>query len=362
MGEADTKRGDSSEELIAMGRKPQDYDETTFQGIHARYFMAVLDEAGGIPEPLWNSVLALATNENSRILAIGNPDDPNSHFAKICKPGSGWKVIKISAFETPNFTDEYVPEELAQDLVSPLWVEDRRRDWGEGSPIWVAKILGEFPDISDEYLITPAMIEACRQNDLPGLVTGRYGLDVARMGVDKTVLYRNRGGVIRLAGSWGKADTMQTAGRVGIILGSHGVTRVPATIDIIGLGAGVFDRLRERRFNVGPHQGSTRALNPAKFKNRRSEVWWTFREQMEDGLIDLDPDDDKLAADLGNIKWSVDSAGRIYVETKEDMKERGVPSPDHGDAAVLSTIEVGNVKRPTEESSSLTGDLLQRAM
>lgn len=363
MGEAEVKTRDDSEELIAMGRKPQDYDETTFQGIHARYFLAVLDEAGGIPEALWNSVLSLATNENSRILAIGNPDDPNSHFAKICKPGSGWKVIKISAFDTPNFTGEEIPEEMRQDLVSKQWVADRTRDWGEGSPLYVAKILGEFPDVSDEYLISPTLLEKAYHTDLPGMDLGRYGADIARMGTDKSTLYRNRGGQIRLVASWGKTDTMQTAGRIGKELASHGAIRVPCTVDIIGLGAGVYDRLRERRFNVGPHQGSTSASNPAKFKNRRSEVWWTFRELMDDGLIDLDPKDEKLAGDLTNIKWSVDSAGRIFVETKEDMKERGVPSPDHGDGAVLSTVAAGSVVRNRDDSGEpITAGLMTQRM
>lgn len=370
MGEVGAKRADSSEELIAMGRKPADYDEDTFQGIHARYFMALLDEACGIPESLWNSVLALATNENSRILALGNPDDPNSRFAKICAPGSGWFVIKISVFDTPLFTGETdcavcgqpLSDEVLESLVSPLWVEDRRRDWGEGSPIWVSKVLGEFPDVSDEYLISPALVEKCRATDLPGLELGRYALDVARMGDDKTVIYRNRGGTIRLVDSWAKKDTMETAGKAGLILESHPYHRIPMNIDIIGVGAGVFDRLRERRFNVAPYQGSQAATNPAKFKNRRAESWWTFRELMESGLIDLDPEDDKLAAQLQSVKWGVDSAGRIFIESKEDIKERGLPSPDHADAAVMSTVHAGAVPQNRTGSLSVTGDLLEKVI
>jgi hypothetical protein len=354
--------GRGNEELIAFGRKPADYDEYTFQGIHARYFMAILDEAGGIPEWLWNAVLALATNENARVLAIGNPDDPNSHFAQICKPGSGWKVMTISAFDSPNFTGEEVPDELKQLLVSEAWVESRRRDWGEGSPIWQAKVVGEFPDISDEYLIWPALIEQCYQTDLPGLEHGRYGVDIARMGQDRSVVYRNRGGQIRLVDSWAKKDTMESAGMVARMIGGHGNNIVPAIIDIIGIGAGVFDRLREQHYEVGAFQGSERAQNPAKFKNRRSEVWWTFRELMEEGLIDLDPTDETLAAHLGSVKWGVDSAGRIYVESKDDLRGRGLPSPDHGDAAVLSTVYAGTTVGMRVNDQSITGDLLRKAM
>ena len=356
MGEGESKRADPTEEIIGIGRKPQDYDESTFQGIHARYFMAILDEACGIPEALWNSVLALATNENSRILAIGNPDDPNSRFAQICRPGSGWHVIQISAWDTPNFTeevlrefreigavpedyeplaDEWVPDDVAQGLVSPLWVRTAIQEWGIGSPIWQAKVNGEFPDISDEYLISPTLIERAYRVDLPGMETGRYGLDIARFGHDKSVLYRNRGGQIRLKDAWGKLDTMQSVGRVRQHMGVH---RVPINVDVIGIGSGVYDRLKELRYPVAPYQGSQRAINPAKFKNRRSETWWTFREWMEEGLIDLDPADEKLAAELGSVKWGTDSSGRIYIETKDDMMARGLPSPNHADAAVMSIV------------------------
>lgn len=372
MGEVGTKRADSTEEIIGMGRKPADYDEDTFQGIHAQYFMAELDEANGIPEPLWNSVLSLATNENSRILAIGNPDDPGSRFAKVCKPGSGWKVIKISVFETPLFTGELncavcgkpLPEATLESLVGPMYVETARQEWGEGSPMWQSKVLGEFPDISDEYLISPALIERARQLELPGLDLGRYAADIARYGTDKSVLYRNRGGQVRMIMAWSKEDTMQSAGRIARVLRSHGAKRPPANIDIIGIGSGVFDRLREQRLNVAAYQGSQRALDPTKFKNRRSEVWWNFKTLMEEDLIDLDPEDDKLAAELGSIKWTTDSAGRIQIETKDDMIERLGYSPNHADAAIMSTVNAGVIPRrdSNSEGSSLTRDLLSRVM
>src|SRR5690606_34556506 len=70
-------------ELIGYGRKPADYSDSAFQGIHARYVLVVLDEACGISKELFDAVDALATNENARVLAIGNPDDPTSHFAEV---------------------------------------------------------------------------------------------------------------------------------------------------------------------------------------------------------------------------------------------------------------------------------------
>lgn len=363
LGEEGTKRLDDSEEIIGLGRKPQDYDEDTFQGIHARYLMAILDEANGIPEALWDSVLALATNQNARILAIGNPDDPGSRFARVCRPGSGWNVIKISVWDVfKALQEENIPEEVIEGLVSQEYVDTARLEWGVGSPRWQSKVEGEFPDISDEYLIPPSLIEKCQQLDLFGMAQGRYGVDIARYGTDKSVMYRNRGGVIRKVAEWAKTDTMESAGKVAAELNRFAGKRIPANIDVIGVGSGVFDRLRELRYNVGAYQGSQRALNPEKFYNRRSEVWWTFKIMMEDNLIDLDPADEALAAQLGSVKWTTNSAGRIQIETKEDLIERIGVSPNNADAAVMSTVELGNIPVRTGSVHGVTSDLLGKVM
>ena len=150
-------------ELVAFGRKPSDWDEAAFQGIHARYVLVVLDEASGIAESLWTAAETLIANEGSRLLAIGNPDDPTGPFAKACRPNSGWNVISISALDTPNFTDEEVPGSLRPLLVSRAWVEERRARWGEGSALWTAKVLGEFPDRSEDSLIPLSFIERARE-------------------------------------------------------------------------------------------------------------------------------------------------------------------------------------------------------
>jgi hypothetical protein len=117
-------------ELVAYGRKPADYDPAAFQGIHARYVLVIIDEAGGVPKSIFDAVDALATNVDARVVAVGNPDDPASHFATICKPGSGWRVETISAFDTPAYTGEKVPEDLPPLLVSPEWVEERKSSLG----------------------------------------------------------------------------------------------------------------------------------------------------------------------------------------------------------------------------------------
>ena len=145
-----------NDELVAFGRKPADYDEDAFQGIHARYVLVILDEAGGIPTSIWTGAETITTNEHSRILAIGNPDSPLSEFKRVCD-SRNWNVIHIDGFDTPNFTDEFERDikagRLTEDtadmlrdvLLSKVWVDEREEEWGLGSNLYEAKIRGRFP-------------------------------------------------------------------------------------------------------------------------------------------------------------------------------------------------------------------------
>lgn len=361
--------GKSDEELIAMGRKPSDYDENAFQGLHAEHILVVLDEGSGIPSSLWVAVETLMTNEHARMLAIGNPDDPSSDFAKKCKiweKEEDCNVIRISAFDTPNFTGEEVPDDVAAALTSQTWVNDRRKDWGEDSVLWTSRVEGEFPEMSDDYLISPAMLQRAYGINLSGYEHGRYGIDVARKGSAKSEMYRNRGGQIRHVASWAKYDTMKSADTIALELDKHVFNAVPAVIDGIGVGAGVYDRLFQRGYEVGMFIASQRALNPVLFYNRRAEIYWKFREEMMLGLIDLDPEDETLATQLTSIKFWINGRGQVQLETKEDMEDRGVPSPDKADACVLSTVTVGLVEGVNSEikkrDDAQAADLLEKVM
>src|SRR3974390_1360446 len=110
---------------VGYGRKPSDYDETGFQGVHETFLLVIIDEADGIPEQLWHAVDSLATNVNARVLAIGNPNNPQSYFRTICRPGSGWNVIHLDGLTSPNFSEFEVKaasnRSLAQGLTGDLY-------------------------------------------------------------------------------------------------------------------------------------------------------------------------------------------------------------------------------------------------
>jgi hypothetical protein len=129
------------------------------------------------------------------------------------------------------------------------------------------------------------------------------------------------------------------------------------------LGAGVYDRLVELGHSVGEIRGGLPAIKPEDFVNRRSEWYWNLRKRFEDGEIDIDPLDKALAQQLVKIKWSMTSKGQIAVETKKEMRARGLPSPDRADAVAyaFAHVDLPTVDVEAHQGESITGDLMQKA-
>lgn len=322
--------------IVGMGRKPADTDVHGFQGIHRRYVLVVLDEGCGIPDQLWTAVEAITTNADCRILAIGNPDDPATQFAKNFGPGSGWHTIQISAFDTPNFTDEQVPDGLRPMLVSPEWVEDARKRWGEDSPLYQSKVLGEFPEASEDTLVPASWIIAAQQRQLDPEQPAQLGADVARFGSDRSIVYHRQGGHVRLHRDWSHKPTTETTGLIIQAIKDTGAVQVQ--VDGVGVGGGVVDQLVEEGHPVQDMQAGGKASDGKRFINARAEWYWGLREMFDpvNAAIDIDPTDDELASQLGSLRFTYDSKGRIKIESKDDMRRRGMPSPDRADALMLA--------------------------
>jgi hypothetical protein len=263
-----------------------------------------------------------------------------------------------------------VPEQLLPLLVSPEWVEECKLRWGVNSPIYQSKVLGEFPELSDDTLILPRWIEAAQKRTLPRTRRPLVAADIARFGEDETVIMRREGGWIRVYRARHKADTMTTTGHIVNAMREIDAEEgkndwVRAIVDVPGVGGGVVDRIAELELPVVPYNGGEAPIDKERFVNARAEDYWTLRERFEQGEVDIDPDDDKLAAQLGSIKWGIDFRGRIKIESKDDMRKRGMPSPDRADtlAMVVSRRATGGLAIDIEShrGESITGDLMTKA-
>lgn len=322
--------------LVGWGRKPADTDEHGFQGIHRRYVLVILDEACGVPEQLWTAVEAITTNVDCRILAIGNPDDPATEFGAVCKPGSGWNVIQINGYETPNFTDEPVPDGLRPLLLSREWVEDKEHRWGRESPRFISKVIGDFPEIGENVLFPPSYITAAQERTLDPGPWGILGVDVARFGSDRTIICLRQGPVARVVGNYSKLATTETTGHVIEKKREHAADEI--RVDGVGVGGGVVDQLTEAGYDVVDMQAGAAAADSEHYLNARAEWYWALRERFEAGDIDIDPADDDLAAQLGAIRYKYTSRGQVQIESKDEMRKRKLPSPDRADALMLTAV------------------------
>lgn len=389
-------------DLVAFGAKPQtrvnrEQAMQRFQGHHARYLLVIIDEATGVEGWLWDAIDSLASNANARILAIGNPDDPSSEFGKRCDastgsthpPGKryvtklGAHVLPIDAYATPNLTGEAVPEYLHELLVSRSYVDGMRERHGIDNPLYQSKVRGVFPDRSVHNVIGPALIRRAWALDLAGHEAGTFGLDVARsVHGDESALYRERGGVIRLVDAWREPDTTKTTERV--LRLTVNTPEVAIAVDVDGIGGAVFDQIRRGRPELGPAVGRPRRVvpfsvnmpprNPRDFDSRRSEVWWSARQELESGLWDLDEADEELSAQLMAPKWRVNHRGQIHVETKDELAARGISSPDRADSAIMARFGRSPLDRlrdyassekpsaPVKAQRSETADLLRRPL
>lgn len=357
--------------VVGLGRKPADYSPAAFSGLHRRYVLVIIDEAGGVPRSIYDAIDTLVTNEEARVLAIGNPDDPSSHFAEVCKPGSGWNVVHLDGLRSPNFTrdavakypalrsymiregippnDEPTPETVRPLLLSPQWVAERIARWGVDSPMFQSKVRGRFPRVAKDTLIDPHWVTLAQVRELPPQPTiARFGVDVARFGEDKSIVLLRLGGWCRVIHEIAKGPTTELSGWI-IRDGVARSTPPVAMVDDVGIGGGVTDELRDAGYPVMPMLANARATRMMKdgklpmFVDARSEWWWYCREALQgpsgdgsDGWLDLDPDDDELAHQLTVIRYRLNRRGQIQVETKDEMKGRGLASPDRGDALVMA--------------------------
>lgn len=327
-------------------------DPINFQGYHQKHVLVILDEAPGIRPDIVDGTKALTSSGDAHTLWIGNPIDQTDHFFRSfqdinipshCK-------FKISAFDTPNFTGEIVPEEVKEKLINKQWVSDRKKEWGEDSPLYQSKVLAEFPEGGENQVITLRECEEARRREIDPIGDKEIGVDVARFGSDLTVYTPIQGNVMQDQITESKKDTMEVAGRIANLIRNEGY--IIAKVDVIGIGSGVVDRLLELELGCIGINSAEKAFDSEKYFNRRTEMWFDAKEWLKDGKL---PNDDELIADLTAPLYIYTSKGQYKMESKEETKKRLGRSPDRGDSAVMAiqnTARMSNAIFSTSQSIS----------
>ena len=320
-------------------------DASKLTGFHAPRLMVLITEAQGIEPLVWEGVFANVTGDASRIVAVGNPLQPEGKFFDVSR-SPAWAAVKISALEHPNVVEQ---REVIPGAVTQAFVDLMAQEYGIGSGVYQSRVLGEFPDEADDTLCHRAWILAANERWQAARGAGKgaptvLSLDPARYGPDSSVLAVRYGDLIEELVTWNRQGTMDTAGRVLLELDRLGLPRTETTvcIDEPGVGGGVIDRLRELEVSVVAYNGGCTPTRTAAatFRNLRAESFWRVRRRLEEGMLALPPDE-KLADELCAIRWTVASDGRVTLESKDELRARLGRSPDRADAVAMAFADDG---------------------
>ena len=301
-----------------------------FAGLHnkGRRVLLIFDEASAIPDAIWEVSEGALTDAGTEIIwcCFGNPTRNTGRFRECFgRYAHRWNTRRVDS-RTAAMTDK---SQLAQ------WVED----YGEDSDFVRVRVRGEFPRAGDRQFISSDIVHEARgrslKPDLYNFAPRILGVDVARSGSDQSVIIRRQGLACLKQRKFRGLDTVTLAGMVAKECREWGADKI--FVDGIGVGAGVVDALRQV-YGLGPLvvdavAGAT-ALQPERFLNRRAEMWTAMRKWLaEGGAV---PDDAELAEQLCGLEYAGTVSGKLKLESKDDMKARGLTSPDCADALALT--------------------------
>lgn len=322
-------------------------------GVHCDpgYVLLVGDEASGIPEAVFEAAAGSMSGHNAMTVLTGNPVrgqgmfyDTHTSLAGDGTQGTWW-TKKVSCLD--------VPEQVSADFVL-----DMKLRYGENSNAYRVRVLGEFPVSDDDTIIPFDLVESCFGRDVRTNLGANiiWGLDCARFGRDRSALAkRQQNKLMEPVKWWIKLDTMELAARVKVEWDNTPLSLRPAEInvDVIGIGAGVCDRLRQLGL---PARGINASESPSfadkdKYANLKAELWFKGRQWFEkrdcvlpdyykDRARRMEGDD--LVAELTIPKYHFRKGSqKIEVESKDDLKKRGMDSPDLADAFMLTFASDG---------------------
>ena len=315
-------------------------EPTNVQGFHAKRVMVIIDEASGVSTDIVESLEGAISGEDCRMVMVGNPLTPTGAFYEAFK-SPAWHKITISCLEHPNVTSG---REVIPGMVTREWVEDKEKRWGKDSPLYVSRVLGEFPEGAGDSLIPIAWVDRAKTNVLivPMDEPVEAGLDVADTGGDESVFTVKRGGKVLTQVWWSNMDTMGTCGKAVQLCNQWGVSILKT--DPIGVGAGVTARLKELsdegvlKATVCGVNFAEKANNTDMFAIKRDEVLYGLADRFRDNEIDLSAiqDSEELFSQLVSIKKDKPtSKGQLKVAKKDHSN-----SPDRADSLALAFATV----------------------
>ena len=307
----------------AEGKLWSEENPDSYAGIHnADGVMLIFDEASGIPDTIWavSSGFFTENTPNRFWCAFSNPRRNTGYFFECFNAKRDfWNTRNIDAREVEG-TDKQVYAQIIE-------------EYGADSYQAHVEVYGMFPAAGEDQFIPPLLVEdAVKRENEPDLSAPVIiGVDPARFGSDSTVILVRRGREILSIQRHKGDDTMTVVGYVIEAIEEYSPDMV--VIDEGGVGGGVVDRLKEQRYKIRGVNFGNKSRNPLMWGNLRAQIWGAMRDWLKTATL---PNDRLLKADLTGPMYKPDSKGAIFLESKRDMKARGLASPDAADALAVT--------------------------
>lgn len=313
-------------ESFSVARTSRPERPEALQGFHSEHILFLIDEASGVADNVFEVAEGALSTDGAFVVMAANPTRQSGYFFDSHhKMRSAWAALHWNGEDSP--------------MVSRTYVENMAKKYGRQSPVFKVRVLGEFVGALDG-VISLELCEAAkvRDVDVNAFAPVVWGVDVARFGDDSSALAKRKGNhQLEPVREWYGKDTMATTGIIKAEWDKTPADMRPIAInvDVIGIGAGVCDRLKEMGLPaVGVNVAESEATNgdsERQFNRLRDELWWKSREWLEARDCKF-ANDDELIAELTTPTYKILSNGLIQIESKAEMKARGVKSPNLADA------------------------------
>ncbi len=336
------------------------------QGIHSDHVLILVDEASGVPEEVFKAAAGSLSSENVTLILVGNPTRLLGKFAKafndrelkkrfkryhigkyvhpdaeLCKTAmERAEMLRESSVKhfvgmdgTLHYASQRITSSFEQDIIA---------EHGLDSDEYKIRVLGDFPGTDRNSFISADLVIAAMNRDIQVPPKGRkiWIIDPARYGDDGTAKSERVGPVYTKVERRRQLNTMEVAGWVKAEWDELPIDERPEEIliDVIGIGAGVADRLTELELPVREINVSESPSTPlSKCMRLRDEIYKNLKTELQENRIVL-PEDDELLEDLTCFGYTYSSDGRLKIESKQELKKRGLKSPDKGDSVAMGTL------------------------
>lgn len=320
---------DAPKESFAVARTAREDRPEALQGFQSDHVLMLIDEATGVADVIWETGQGSLAGPGSFVIFAANPTKTNGFFYETHhKMRDRWACIHVNGEDCPLQDQEY------RDSVA--------QEYGKDSNVYKVHIQGDFPNEADDVVISLSLCEAAKIREVEPFGDEVWGIDVARFGDDRTVLTRRcDNATLAKHEAWHGTDLMQTSGKIYAKWLATEPRDRPKMIfvDVIGIGAGVADRLMELGLPVCPVNVAESASIDDTYNRLRDELWFKMRKWLEKKSCKLF-DDDTLIAELTLPRYAYVSSGKIKVESKDELKKRYPRSPDCADSLALTFCHV----------------------